>query len=990
MIRSRSTAAFLRRPAPTGRSVSLSVLDFSIRMLETFFALGFIPGTVGSGLWLLDRVSPPGPTALHPLDRYSRGTALGLAAMLLLLAGLAWLDWYSPAVVGFLGWVLAALTRHRLTPGTGRFDRSQLLVLLGAVVLAIWSGRLATESILAGRDEGVYSNHAVHLARTGALRVAPTFQELFEPDYFSLAAEAQAGGYFFDIEEENIYLQFPPSFALFLAQAFGIGGYTGLFWFNPLLGALNVLLFFGVARRLLPVSWAGLGTVFFALVLPQFWIVRVTLSEVLTQTLLLAGLGLFFDGVKARHARSYLAAGALLALGTFVRIDAYLAVIAVAGAGAFLSLAAADAVDAPLRRMARWGSLLAWGIAVLALAYGRSTSPGYYADFMPKVGLMLGAAAGLTLLAWVPLPAEARNRVRNVLAYPVIGNALAVIVGGLVLYAWFLRPQLEPFAEFAPELGRTGRDYRENTVRDLAAYLSGPGLALGVAGYLMLLRALLKGRQLALAALLAVWTVAAGLYLYNPYISTDHIWKMRRYVPVVIPGFVLFATWAAAALAPRIAAPKLRQAAVALASCALLGFLGHRLTPLAARQIDAGAVQFVTEVANAIPRDALVVALNLPTPLFGPLQLAEQREAVRARRDRPAEMAQVRQLVNEAVARGREVRLVSPTPYTSEPADSAQFFYLDAPSLERTTRPPPRENVGRVLRAYVAPLHADFWGFAADAASVTIGSNPVLGVEESGFHATGYAGDRPVRWTSGNARLVLPNVFPAAPIKMTLQVLHGAPNGSPLQLLINGREVLMTDVPSLGGDFPLPVDPQVWAGSTVEFDLLAPSWKPSEIYPDSADSRDLGIELLGIEIQFHKPVISANYVFGSQQKAAVPESGLYRAESVKGVPARWTDGRAVFELNLAPTYTPRRLLIDLFAIPRAGTEVEIRWNGTVLTTEQVDTIPHRFELTLPDVRHDAPNQLEVINPPWVPAETEAGSTDTRQLGVMVGDIQLLR
>src|SRR5690554_2130448 len=38
-------------------------------------------------------------------------------------------------------------------------------------------------------------------------------------------------------------------------------------------------------------------------------------------------------------------------------------------------------------------------------------------------------------------------------------------------------------------------------------------------------------------------TVTAAIYLFQPSIATDHIWAMRRFLPLIIPLALLFAVW---------------------------------------------------------------------------------------------------------------------------------------------------------------------------------------------------------------------------------------------------------------------------------------------------------------------------------------------------------------------------------------------------------------------------------------------------------------
>lgn len=240
----------------------------------------------------------------------------------------AWFGHYSPPVTGAFGWILTACIGRRTTSSVVRhWSRLDSILLVTLLLLSAWHGFYRNESIFAGRDEGVYSNHAVHLARTGALRAEPTFRDLHQGANAELASGIQAGGYFFNFEQQNIYFQFPPTFALTLATAFGAGSFTGLFLLNPLLAALNTGLFFEFSQYLLRRRWAVFATACFSLNLAQVWIAHITLSEVLTQSWLLVGLILLHHSLQHKNYRLGMMAHALVAACTFVRIDAYLVLL---------------------------------------------------------------------------------------------------------------------------------------------------------------------------------------------------------------------------------------------------------------------------------------------------------------------------------------------------------------------------------------------------------------------------------------------------------------------------------------------------------------------------------------------------------------------------------------------------------------------------------------------------------------------------------------
>ena len=104
------------------------------------------------------------------------------------------------------------------------------------------------------------------------------------------------------------------------------GGYHAALLTGPLLGTLAVVTFAGLTARLAGARWAPLAALVVALSLPMQYTSRATYSEPLAEILLLGGLALVLDGLRAgrtgREARAAAGLGGLaLGLTVLVRID---------------------------------------------------------------------------------------------------------------------------------------------------------------------------------------------------------------------------------------------------------------------------------------------------------------------------------------------------------------------------------------------------------------------------------------------------------------------------------------------------------------------------------------------------------------------------------------------------------------------------------------------------------------------------------------------
>ena len=99
--------------------------------------------------------------------------------------------------------------------------------------------------------------------------------------------------------------QFPPGQAIVAAGGWWIHGMTTAALVSPVLGALAVLTFGGLAGRLAGPQWAPPAAVVLAVTLPEQYTSRSAFAEPLAQLLLLGGLCLVADSLTVRSGRAW-------------------------------------------------------------------------------------------------------------------------------------------------------------------------------------------------------------------------------------------------------------------------------------------------------------------------------------------------------------------------------------------------------------------------------------------------------------------------------------------------------------------------------------------------------------------------------------------------------------------------------------------------------------------------------------------------------------
>ncbi|HEX2728288.1 MAG TPA: glycosyltransferase family 39 protein, partial [Rubrobacteraceae bacterium] len=253
--------------------------------------------------------------------------AVSLALAGPILVALALAGWFTtPVIAACLG--VVSVASFLIGRGAKRQARRSGWDL---GTLALVGGSFAlyarpAEYVINSRDPGVYTLFAEKLARTGALISRDPLVGIVAP--FHTFAEGKKYPGFYIFGQDWIVPQFFPGPFAWLGLGDLAGGTWGLLYIVPVMGALAVGMAFAIGSRLFG-RWAGLiGAALFATSYTQVWWSRHPSSEVMTQLLVLAGLWMTTRFARDSDRATGVLAGLLLGGAMLVRVDAFLAALA--------------------------------------------------------------------------------------------------------------------------------------------------------------------------------------------------------------------------------------------------------------------------------------------------------------------------------------------------------------------------------------------------------------------------------------------------------------------------------------------------------------------------------------------------------------------------------------------------------------------------------------------------------------------------------------
>jgi hypothetical protein len=510
---------------------------------------------------------------------------------------------------------------HLLERSTRRVDA---LPAFGAVVVALGSLAVnlshAAQHLLIDRDPGAYVNTGRWLATHSGLvfraNVGP-FATMAGLKYNSPAIYGHG---------PTMHFQFAHLQGVLLGEARWIGGDNLMFALTPIIGAVSIVMFYAFACRYVRPLLALVGTTALAVQVVQLHFSRDAYSEIVVQLVLLGSLWVL--GLPGLGIHRALFAGVLLGTCAAARIDGplYLVVIpALAGIAAARRRVPLDSIDDGIRPdIVKWFALAATAVALLGTIDIAWRVPEYVRLVSWRVGAEFGGLIAVTALAiWLGRRADRGHaKVARHSRLPSIAGA----VFSVVLFAmWLVRPHLQHprgrLSMFVRDIQLAshltvdpGRKYFQDSLRWHAWYLGPAALAAAIAGSGAFLRDTIRRGTIATWALIVCFAVAGGVYLWDASIAPDQLWAMRRFVPIVIPGFVLFAVIVIDRLARR--SHRLGLLTAAALAVFLVAWPLSTTLPVRNERTQPGMLDAVVTTCRALGRDAAVVVLPGESQLY--------------------------------------------------------------------------------------------------------------------------------------------------------------------------------------------------------------------------------------------------------------------------------------------------------------------------------------------------------------------------------------
>lgn len=399
------------------------------------------------------------------------------------------------------------------------------------------------EWIAGGGDPGIYINTGINIAKTGSIIIYndTTFidipSSMVSTFYRYSLISMPFAGLFFDRTTNEIFPQFYHLYPTWIAIFYSIFGLKYGLFITPLFGILGVVSIYFTGKRFFNNNVGIIASTLLIISLPQIWYSRYPTTEVMAQFLIFGGLYSFI--IFKRTLNPYIGIISAICFGEalLTRIDSVLLLIFIMLLFGYLKL-----TDKITKHHFYYFIIPLTLISIHAFIHAISISKWYTFSTM---GLKINSFSELIyeideykimlyillILIGAVLTNSYMIYIQKIVSHNkrYIQCTLSIIIALTFIYFYFIRPIIDQ-----GDTTIMGKLYNELNLVRLTWYISPLGTLLGVIGFIYMIFEKPRVHIFLIVAL--IFTI---FFLYDAKIVSVLHWWVRRYVPVVLPSFMI-------------------------------------------------------------------------------------------------------------------------------------------------------------------------------------------------------------------------------------------------------------------------------------------------------------------------------------------------------------------------------------------------------------------------------------------------------------------
>jgi len=549
-------------------------------------------------------------------------------------------------VIGSIAFLITAITSQKFPkvhgPGSLTEKRvSDVIIVIFLVGWAIFNASYNSQNIFVFRDPGLYNVTAAWLIENDSLKInRPLEIDLNKNEESTLIDLGLIEGNSEEVISDHGLHLYP-----IILSIFGkLGGQHFIFLGNLLIGAMAIFSVYGFLRHLVRPKWALVASVALASTLPMIYFSRDTYTEPMAIFFVFSGLSAVWMSNMINTNFIWSVAGFIVAASFLIRADGVVPfLVSVFCILSFLLFSNKGEYKYNRTKACLFISsgFIALGVGILDLT---SLSPNYY-DFHREIILSQFYVLAIVITAFtiliptirrfykkgniVKLDNDTRKRLTRYATYSltIIFALIATAPLWRVSREYDRRVDVNQYLiaiqqEEKIDVDET-RDYSEQSIVWLSWYLGVPLLLMSAFGVIYVTRKVIYQNHKPIIVTFFILVIGNSLlFFYHVGITPDQIWAMRRFLPIIIPGIIIFAAIWVNALDIKSRSRKLRLAITVLAILFLIGVPLKGSTKFLTEQLYAPQLEFVQSFCNTINYDTAVIWVGSLAEYYAPTSRA--------------------------------------------------------------------------------------------------------------------------------------------------------------------------------------------------------------------------------------------------------------------------------------------------------------------------------------------------------------------------------
>lgn len=839
--------------------------------------LEFLILIITPGFLLYDHLKEDTKETFDVLERWTFiiGSSIAITSLLGILAmcfDAFWLDFFIAVYIVLLIWhIIKKFSRGDRLGQCSHINSRNIAIFVAALLLVTIIYFQPTQYYFGGRDPGIYVNAGACIGKWESLKRHDELIDEVKVNYPGVFADENikyAGMY---LEEEGgmAYTnpQFYHAYSMWLGIGYKLFGADKFLYITPIFALISLLIIFSCVKELFNFKIGAITVGLLSINISQIWYGRGPYSEILSQLVLWFSIYLITKAYKTKDTMLGGVAGLSLVAALLIRLDNIVVFIPLVIFYVLVFVWNKEEIERwmldSVFTMAGAGAIFLLYVYTFGREYTRFQLITDNSLIPANMGLrqlfVLGAVGAVVAVLVVYI---LRNLISKIVEFiadrkDILIKIFSVVVVVAFVYMYFIRPKTT-----SPHMHVFGtvRTYREESLIRLGWYVSQAGIWIGLVGFLLFINKRMEDYHLFFMLLVLLnFTV----FLYDPKIYPDHFWAVRRFVPFIIPAYMVFIAYLIY-ISGRV---QLKWKKIKVVSLGLIIGLAISYTmtayPFLLHTEYGGAGEGMDRLAERFDTRDIIIATdtNYTARLVGtPLDIIYDKNVLPLRDEYDVE--NLERFVANKRDRGYNVYFLSNSSDEYVECRNHYFDYIDTVSIKTRNAETSFEHIPKDI--YTKDLSVNIYRFLPGDEKVDnreyvidIGAPTDINYRLEDFYGVEGNLDDNYRWTGANPRIEMKLMEPIDPeaetCEMVIRSAHFLPEDmeeEEVDIYINGYRIATIDVAKEPDEQKLSFPSHILRGEgTLSIELSTKAWSPKELKVGE-DERELGLMIDWIKIAY--------------------------------------------------------------------------------------------------------------------------------------------